>query len=71
MTTFLKGVKNFLHIGNNDAKKKKVFNNIRMDTDPEEFWDMVGDLGDGAFGKVYKVRAWGRALDYIEMGVFL
>ncbi|KAI5747961.1 hypothetical protein M8J77_020407 [Diaphorina citri] len=56
MTTFLKGVKNFLHIGNNDAKKKKVFNNIRMDTDPEEFWDMVGDLGDGAFGKVYKAE---------------
>uniref|UniRef100_A0A8D9BCB3 Serine/threonine-protein kinase 10 n=1 Tax=Cacopsylla melanoneura TaxID=428564 RepID=A0A8D9BCB3_9HEMI len=56
MTAFFKELKNFLHIGNNDAKKKKVFNNIKMDTDPEEFWSMIGELGDGAFGKVYKAE---------------
>lgn len=43
------------HIGNNEAKKKKVFNNIKLDVDPEEYWEMIGELGDGAFGKVYKV----------------
>lgn len=42
-----------LHLGSgNDAKKKKVFSNIRDNFDPNENWDMVGELGDGAFGKV-------------------
>lgn len=46
-----------LHLGGgNDAKKKKVFSNIRDNCDPAENWDMVGELGDGAFGKVkYRV----------------
>jgi len=35
-----------------------VFNNIKMDCNPEDFWEMVGELGDGAFGKVYKVSMW-------------
>lgn len=25
-----------------------------MDCDPNEYWEMIGELGDGAFGKVYK-----------------
>jgi len=48
--------------GTNEAKKKKVFNNIKMDCNPEDFWEMVGELGDGAFGKVYKV-----SFDYLVM----
>nr|CAD7396665.1 unnamed protein product [Timema cristinae] len=53
--SFLSNLKKVLHLGGgNDAKKKKVFNNIKMDTNPEDYWDMVGELGDGAFGKVYK-----------------
>lgn len=48
-------IKKVFHIGNNEAKKKKVFNNIKLDVDPEEYWEMIGELGDGAFGKVYKV----------------
>ncbi|CAH0395331.1 unnamed protein product [Bemisia tabaci] len=54
--SFLSGLKKVLHLGSNEAKKKKVFNNIRMDCDPEEFWEMIGELGDGAFGKVYKAQ---------------
>lgn len=53
--SFLSNVKKLLHIGGNESKKKKVFNNIRMECDPEEFWEIIGELGDGAFGKVYKV----------------
>lgn len=49
-------IKKVFHIGNNEAKKKKVFNNIKLDVDPEEYWEMIGELGDGAFGKVYKVN---------------
>lgn len=55
--SFFNNLKKVLHLGGgNEAKKKKVFNNIKMDIDPEETWEMVGELGDGAFGKVYKVR---------------
>ena len=53
--SFLSNLKKAFHFGGNDAKKKKLYNNIKMDVNPEEFWEMVGELGDGAFGKVYKV----------------
>lgn len=53
--SFLSNLKKVLHFGANDAKKKKAFNNIQMDCDPKDYWDMIGELGDGAFGKVYKV----------------
>ncbi|XP_046994651.1 serine/threonine-protein kinase 10 isoform X1 [Schistocerca americana] len=56
--SFLSNLKKVLHLGGgNEAKKKKVFNNIRMDCNPEDFWEMVGELGDGAFGKVYKAHS--------------
>jgi len=36
-------------------KKKKQYENVRRDENPEEIWDIIGELGDGAFGKVFKV----------------
>lgn len=53
--SFFNNLKKVFSLGSNDSKKKKVFNNIKMECDPEEYWDMIGELGDGAFGKVYKV----------------
>jgi serine/threonine protein kinase len=36
-------------------KKKKHAHLIR-DKDPKSIWEIVDELGDGAFGKVYKAR---------------
>lgn len=36
-------------------KKKKQYEHVRRDVNPEEVWEVIGELGDGAFGKVYKV----------------
>jgi len=45
-----------LNIGQSDSKKKKCFQHINEDIDPETIWDIIGELGDGAFGKVHKAR---------------
>ncbi|XP_055855632.1 serine/threonine-protein kinase 10 isoform X4 [Episyrphus balteatus] len=54
--SFINNLKKVFHIGGGEAKKKRLYNNIKMDTDPADFWEMVGELGDGAFGKVYKAQ---------------
>lgn len=54
--SFINNLKKVFHLGGGEAKKKRLFNNIKMDTDPAEYWDMIGELGDGAFGKVYKAQ---------------
>ncbi|XP_023171257.2 serine/threonine-protein kinase 10 isoform X2 [Drosophila hydei] len=55
--SFITNLKKVFHLGGGgEAKKKRLYNNIKMDTDPKELWEMVGELGDGAFGKVYKAQ---------------
>lgn len=36
-------------------KKKKQKEHVRRDENPQEIWDVIGEVGDGAFGKVFKV----------------
>ena len=33
-----------------------MFANIKTDINPEEEWDILCEIGDGAFGKVHKAR---------------
>ena len=53
--SFLSSIKKVLNIGQSDNKKRKNFPHIK-ESDPLQFWDIVGELGDGAFGKVHKAR---------------
>lgn len=54
--SFFNNLKKVLHLGGSEAKKKRTYNNIRMECDMAEFWELIGELGDGAFGKVYKAQ---------------
>lgn len=37
-------------------RKKKQYEHVHRDVNPEDFWEIIGELGDGAFGKVFKVN---------------
>ncbi|XP_069394777.1 STE20-like serine/threonine-protein kinase isoform X2 [Paralichthys olivaceus] len=37
-------------------RKKKQYEHVHRDMNPEDIWEMIGELGDGAFGKVYKAQ---------------
>ena len=57
--SFFSNLKKVLNLGSTDSNKKKkqhLFANIKCDVNPEDIWEIVGELGDGAFGKVHKAR---------------
>ena len=57
---FFVNLKKALNIGSAAAESKKrkaLFANIKTDINPEDEWDLIGELGDGAFGKVHKARS--------------
>lgn len=49
-----------LRLSNFDIKKKaKQYEHVHRDINPNDQWEIIGELGDGAFGKVYKVSILG------------
>lgn len=50
-----------LRLSTFEKRRSKEYEHVRRDLDPGEVWDVVGELGDGAFGKVYKVGALSQA----------
>ncbi|XP_051896691.1 serine/threonine-protein kinase 10-like [Pristis pectinata] len=37
-----------------ERKKARQYEHVKRDVDPEDVWKIIGELGDGAFGKVFK-----------------
>ena len=57
--SFFSNLKKVLNIGSADNVKKKkphLFANIKCDVNPEDIWEIVSEIGDGAFVKVHKAR---------------
>ena len=44
-----------------DKKKVKQYEHVHRNVNPNELWEIIGELGDGAFGKVYKVSSFSSA----------
>ncbi|XP_065649178.1 STE20-like serine/threonine-protein kinase isoform X2 [Hydra vulgaris] len=38
------------------TQKKPEYKYLKKDLDPNNFWELCGELGDGTFGKVYKAK---------------
>lgn len=56
--SFISSFKRLFGFGadDNNTRKKGQWNKyIKKDIDPMQTWDIVGELGDGAFGVVKKV----------------
>lgn len=41
--------------GASKKKKENKYPHLKRNFNPSELWKNIGELGDGAFGKVYKV----------------
>jgi len=62
--SFFSGLKKVLNFGGSirggdgggNGRARKLPTCLRMEVDPCDEWSFVGELGDGAFGKVYKVK---------------
>ncbi|XP_066471934.1 serine/threonine-protein kinase 10 [Tiliqua scincoides] len=45
-----------LRLSNFEKRRSREYEHVRRDLDPNEVWEIVGELGDGAFGKVYRAK---------------
>ena len=72
--SFLSGLKKLVNFGGGmkgdgggqGSRFKKLPPILRMDVDPTIEWDFVGELGDGAFGKVYKVCCFSGVRNHVS-----
>lgn len=46
----------FIFGGKKKKQKEKLFKNVTRNVDPLGIWKISGDLGEGSFGMVHKVK---------------
>ncbi|KAM8798977.1 serine/threonine-protein kinase 10 [Eudromia elegans] len=52
----LANFRRILRLSTFEKRRSKEYEHVRRDLDPGDVWEVVGELGDGAFGKVYKAK---------------
>lgn len=56
MAMLIKNIGHLFKKTDNAANQRKYHHNIKFDVNPESSWNIIGELGDGSFSRVYQAQ---------------